>query len=99
MPKTTARLDSDRPQRYLKQIVSHLGNRVETGLLDADHASIRVPGGGSCQLTADSNTIVLQATAADAEALAHIQDVVARHLLRFTHSAHLTVDWAEAVDE
>jgi len=93
MLETTARLDSDRPQRYLKQLVSHLSNRLETNLIDAEHGSIRVPGGGSCLLTAAETSIEMTASAADDESLARIQDVVARHLLRFTRATELTVDW------
>ena len=93
MLEMTARLDSERPQRYVKQIVSHLGNRLETELIDAEHGRVSVPGGGSCMLTVNGSAIELSATAADAESMARIQDVVARHLLRFTRASGLTVDW------
>lgn len=94
MLDATARLDSDRPQRYVKQLVSHLSHRLDTELIDADHGRVTVPDGGVCLLTAGASAIDLSASAPDADSLSHVQDVVARHLLRFTESTALTVDWA-----
>ncbi len=52
------------------------------------------PTGGTCELTSDATGITLSAEAATEDDLARIQDVVARHLLRFTDIPTLTEDWA-----
>ncbi len=90
----SARLDTDRPQRYLKQLVSHLGNRLETSSADEDHASVVMQNGSHCELVAATTGISMVATATDAEALASVEDVVGRHLLRFTGDEAMTTDWS-----
>jgi hypothetical protein len=96
MTTTTARLDTEHPERFIKQLVSHLGNRLETSAPDPRHGSVHMPDGGTCELTADATGISLSAEAATDDDLARIQDVVARHLLRFTDIPALTTDWAPA---
>jgi hypothetical protein len=90
---TTAHLDTERPERYIKQLVSHLGNRLETSSTAPGVGTVHIPDGGSCELTSDPTGITLSAQAATDDDLARIQDVVARHLLRFTDTPELTADW------
>lgn len=90
---STAYLQTERPQRYLKQLLSHLGNRIETQLPDEEHGSVRMEH-ATCDLSADVGGITMVATAADADSLARMQDVVARHLVRFTGAEALTTDWS-----
>jgi caffeoyl-CoA O-methyltransferase len=94
--EAVAHLDSTRPERYIKQLVSHLGTRLETKLIDPTHGRVEVPGGGWCVLTAGETGIELRAGADAPDPMAHIQDVVGRHLLRFTKSEDVTLDWTEA---
>ncbi len=96
MTTTTARLDTDRPERFIKQLVSHLGNRLETSSPAPGLGTVHIPAGGTCALTADATGITLSAEAATDDDLARIQDVVARHLLRFTDVPALTTDWTPA---
>lgn len=46
-------------------------------------------------LRATPDGLSLLATAADTDALAHVQHVIARHLVRFATQEDLSVDWAE----
>jgi hypothetical protein len=77
---TTAFVVTSRPERYIKQLVSHFGNKVKTELTDE--------GGqlefdfGTCDLKAVPTGIELIGTAEDPAQLETLKDVVARHLVR-----------------
>ncbi|HKN43216.1 MAG TPA: DUF2218 domain-containing protein [Propionibacteriaceae bacterium] len=87
----TAFVVTPRPERYIKQLVSHFGNKVRTELTDE--------GGrlefdfGVCELKAAPTGIELIGTAEDAAQLETLKDVVARHLVRFGVNDQLTVSW------
>ena len=91
MPTATAFVDTSRPQRYIKQLVSHFGNKVtskltdEGGRLEFDF--------GTCDLGVAASGIELTATAADQARLETLKDVVARHLIRFGSNDQLVVSW------
>ncbi len=91
MPSTSAFVATERSQRYIKQLVSHFGNKVQTELTDQ--------GGrlefdfGTCDLKAMSDGIELVGTADDEAQLETLKDVVARHLVRFGTNDELTVSW------
>ena len=82
---------TSRPERYIKQLVSHFGNKVNTELTDE--------GGrlqfdfGTCDLKAAQIGIELMGTAKDEAQLETLKDVVARHLMRFGANDRLTVSW------
>jgi caffeoyl-CoA O-methyltransferase len=91
MPTASAFVVTSRPQRYIKQLVSHFGNKVKTELTDE--------GGrlefdfGTCDLRTVETGIEMIGTAADAAQLETLKDVVARHLIRFGSNDNLTVSW------
>ena len=93
MPQSVARVSTDQPERYLKQLVSHLGHRLSTEVLADGQGVIRFDR-GQCLLTTDPQTLVLTASAADDEELRHVQDVVARHLERFGTRGGIQVSWS-----
>ena len=95
MVTSTARVPAERPQRYIKQLVSHLAHRLSTRWLPPDAGTIEWPD-GHCALRGEDGVLVLTATADDAEALAHVQDVIGRHLERFGARDGLRVHWAAA---
>jgi hypothetical protein len=88
---TSAFVLTSRPERYIKQLVSHFGNKVKTELTDQ--------GGrlefdfGICDLKAEPTGIELIGTASDPAQLETLKDVVARHLVRFGANDELTVSW------
>jgi hypothetical protein len=88
---TTAFVVTSRPERYIKQLVSHFGNKVKTELTDE--------GGqlefdfGTCDLKAVPTGIELIGTAEDPAQLETLKDVVARHLVRFGANDRLSVSW------
>ena len=79
------------PERYAKQLVSHLGRRTE---FTTDGAtSTAAIAGGTGVIEVGEGVITLRAEAPDAETLARVQDVLGRHLERFGQRNELTVLW------
>ncbi|MFI6324867.1 DUF2218 domain-containing protein [Nonomuraea sp. NPDC050556] len=92
MIDSTAQVDTPRAERYIKQLVSHMGHKVSTKLDDDGLGTITLSY-GECTLTPFPGHILLRATAEDLDKLADVQDVVARHLVRFASQEELTVTW------
>jgi hypothetical protein len=82
------------PERYAKQLVSHLGRRVEW-TTDGDTSTARF-GEGTGRVVVGDGVLTLLAEAPDAESLARVQDVLARHLERFGQRNELAVTWQTA---
>ena len=89
-----ARVATDMPHRYLAQLCKHFQHKVPVELT-ADHGRIAF-GSGVCTLATEPDVLVLRVTAADTEALVKLQDVVARHLLRFAFREPPVVEWIAA---
>lgn len=97
MPFATALVAIDRPARYAKQLVSHLGHRAEARQTADGRATITFSGGGTCVVAPGSRHLELIAASQDIEGLAAVQDVVARHLLRFMgEDSGVRVAWSPA---
>lgn len=90
--RSVARIPTERPQRYVKQLVSHLGHRLTTTLSEDGAGTIAFPS-GQCLLSAGPGFLDARAEAADEATLAAVEDVVARHLVRFATGEQLTVTW------
>ncbi|GAA2354469.1 hypothetical protein Cme02nite_47510 [Catellatospora methionotrophica] len=92
---TTARVATDRPHRYLKQLVSHMGRKVPTAL-DEQRGSITFSL-GRCLLVASTAHFDMIVEAGAADAVAAVEETMTRHLLRFATKDELTVDWRPLV--
>ncbi|GAA1980212.1 DUF2218 domain-containing protein [Kitasatospora viridis] len=97
MPISIAHVATTRPERYLKQLVSHLGHKATTSLTPDGRGTVTVAS-GSCTLRPTPDELVLTATAVDAESLARVEDVIARHLVRFGTQDELVVEWTAPLD-
>lgn len=86
-----ARVATDSPERYAKQLVAHLGRRVEWQTDGT--ASAAVFGGGTGRVLVGEGVLTLVAESASADGLAQVQDVLGRHLERFGARNELTVAW------
>ena len=95
-----AEVATDRPERWIKQLVSHLGRRLE-GTVDPETGVGVLRGPGfSATLTPAGPTLLLTATADDAEGLQRITSVVGSHLERFAAGTEeLAVDWQPIEDD
>ena len=92
MLSARAEVATPTPDRYIRQLVSHLSHKATTEL-KSDETGVIAVHDGQCQLTGADELLVLEATADSSEGLAHIQDVVGRHLERFGARAALRVEW------
>ena len=98
MLTSTAVVATDAPARYAKQLLSHLGHKA-AAVEDVEgmpHAGRLVFAYGAGVVRPEDGKLVLEAVAADAESLARVEDVLARHLVRFGQRAELTVSWHRA---
>ena len=93
----TAFVVTSRPERYIKQLVSHFGNKAKTELTnEGDRLQFDF---GTCDLKAAPTGIELIGTAEDETQLETLKDVVARHLVRFGANDQLTVSWTPQVGQ
>lgn len=92
--ESTARVSTERPARYIKQLAEHMGRRIQTEYTD-EHGTLTFDF-GRCELSAEAGTLVLHAHADDAESLARVEDVTGRHLERFGQKNELAVTWQRA---
>ena len=92
MPRSEARVVTDRPHRYAKQLASHLGRRVRTEWSEETGTGRLDFPFGTGTLTAEPGAL-LAAVEGDAEHLERLEDVVGRHLVRFGGKDELLVEW------
>jgi hypothetical protein len=95
---STAIVKIDRAPRYGKQLVSHLGRR-SVGSWDETRAKgfLNI-GGNEARVTITCTPDVLSISiAADASTIATVEDVLARHLKRFSARDAPDVHWTRSV--
>ncbi|MCW2740926.1 MAG: hypothetical protein JWR45_1348 [Blastococcus sp.] len=88
---TRADVRTDVPERYAKQLVSHLGRRVEFRV-EGSRSTAPIAGGTGIVEVGDG-VLTLFAAAPDADTLDRVQDVLGRHLERFGQRNELVVEW------
>lgn len=82
-----------RPERYGKQLASHLGHEV--AVTDHDNGWSMAIGEGTGRVIPGEGVLRLEAEANSPELLARIQDVLERHLRKFaTKAGELEVNWS-----
>ena len=91
MQHSEARIALDSPGRYLGQLCKHFAHKLPV-TLEETRGSIAFPM-GICRLEAAEGLLVLQAEADGTEALERLQEVLARHLLRFAFRAPPEIKW------
>ncbi len=90
MLTSTADVPTATPDRYAKQLASHLGRKAEVH--DEAAGQRIVIGEGSCLLEC-GDSLVLRAEAPDPETLERVQRVIGSHLERFGVRNELVVSW------
>ena len=89
---STARVVTERGERYRNQLASHFGNRIEVSETPA--STVLAWGfGGTTTLTVDPDALVMLAAADESETLDRVKDVTGRHLERFGEKDGLVVTW------
>jgi uncharacterized protein len=98
-PLFTARatVATAKPGRYLQQLCKHFEHRIPTVTYDPSTGRIPFPK-GPCDLAADplAETLTLRVSAASADDLASLEDVVARHLVRFMFREDIDIAWTRS---
>lgn len=94
MPLSTAHVAIDRPERYAKQLISHMGHKAVAEHTGVGRGTITFRS-GTCSLVSSQQELVLIAAAADLDALIGVQTVITRHLLRFATQEEIRVDWTD----
>ena len=90
--RSHAEIATPQAARYLTQLCKHFQHKLPVTLEDGSgEISFSI---GTCRLRADAAVLTLSLEAADAPHLDQLQDVVARHLLRFAFRESLHIDWA-----
>jgi hypothetical protein len=95
-----ARVETERPSRYLAQLCRHVSKvaqahpQMEADVEWSEDSGVITFGwGGRCTLRADPGVLTLRAEAPDEENLRQIQQRVADRLQRFGRHDGLTVTW------
>lgn len=88
---SVARITTDSPARYMGQLCKHFAHKIPASF-DADSGRIEFPF-GLCELAIGDNLLVMCVSAAHDEDLARMEDVIARHLLRFAFREPPQVTW------
>ncbi len=91
--QSEATVGLDQPRRYMTQLCKHFEHRLQVAY-EADRGSI-VFGSGLCLMEAGPDSLKLRVQTPDSEAVPQLQEVVARHLLRFAFRAPPEIVWSE----
>jgi len=94
MLAATARVPTLLPRRYMSQLCKHFEHKLPVTLSEADGSITFAM--GVCTLKAETDAIVMRVESADADGLARLEDVVARHLVRFAFREPVAVEWLAA---
>ena len=89
--RSVARVATKLPARYMTQLCKHFEHKLPV-TYDATTGTITFSL-GICALQAEDGVLVLSLTAGDPAALAQLQDVVARHLVRFAFREEMHIIW------
>ncbi len=91
---STATVSIERPERWAKQLVSHLGHKAQVHET-ADGSVLTLTVGVGVVSVADGQ-IVMTAEAPDEDALAKVENVLGGHLERFAHEHNIKVIWTRS---
>lgn len=92
--QSTATIATGKASRYLQQLAKHFQHKLPV-TFDPAAGHIAFPM-GDCRMAADDERLVLTVEVPDAEQLPQLQDVVARHLVRFAFREEMAVEWGQA---
>lgn len=92
---STARVATSRPARYGKQLASHFAKKLATdwdGAEERGHLTFSEDTPGEVSMIAGDKVLLLHLEAAP-EHVEYLEQVVARHLVRFGAKDELAVTW------
>lgn len=92
MLKSSATLIIDRPERYAKQLASHIGHKAEV-VTEGTLSTVKFGNGAIGTIDVNSDSVLLGATAETEEQLVLAKNVLGRHLLKFAKLEDGELDW------
>src|SRR5215213_1290981 len=92
-----ADVPTDAPARYAKQLVAHLGRRIEFTTEGA--TSTATFGDTTGQVVVGDGVLTLLVSGPDADGVARVENVLGSHLERFGQRNELTVRWTRTTEE
>lgn len=95
MARSHARVATDRPGRYAKQLASHFSRKIETHWDEETGQGSLSFGSGTAAMTATPDALLLVVEGAP-EDLERLEGVVGRHLVRFGTKDELVAEWHRA---
>ena len=87
-----ARIETDRPSRYLTELCEHFASKTHCEWTD-DSGAIQFES-GACRLVAEEGALVLTAEGPDEASLARVEEVTGSQLERFGAGDALKVAWS-----
>jgi hypothetical protein len=92
-PLITSRAEvlTDAPERYAKQLLAHLGRKLD--FTTHGSTSTMTIGEATGQLIIDERALTMIATGVDAQSVARVEHVLGSHLERFGQRSELVVTW------
>ena len=92
--RSIAEVATPQASKYLIQLCKHFQHKLP---VVSDERSGEIAfSAGVCRLSAEGETLTLSLEAGDEAQMATLQDVVARHLVRFAFREELKIDWRAA---
>ena len=95
--RSRADVSTDAPARYAKQLVSHLGRKVDF-TVDGDTSTADIAG-ATAQVVVGDGVLTLLAFGDHEEAVARVEHVLGSHLERFAQRSELAVTWTRTSEE
>ena len=93
MLQSSAELTIERPERYAKQLVSHISHKSVTSTDDSGLTTVTFGFGATGTVSMNSHSVLLTAESETQEALERAQDVLGRHLLKFAKLEDQKLSW------
>jgi hypothetical protein len=93
---TTATITTPNARRYLGQFCKHFAHKLQVELTESNTTGQVTFPTGTVTLDATETALRLSLTAPEPDSLPALQDVVARHLIRFAFRENLALDWLPA---
>jgi hypothetical protein len=90
--QSVAIVETPSAKRYLGQFAKHFAHKLPVVLADDLTSGAVTFGAGICRLEATETKLGLILDGSE-DAIAGLQDVVVRHLVRFAFREHLAVNW------
>lgn len=94
MLNSCAALEIDRPERYAKQLSSHIAHKSVTATDESGLTSVTFGFGATGTISVNSHSVLLSAQAETQEGLERAQDVLGRHLLKFAKLEDQNLHWS-----